>query len=196
MTNAAGHNEDYPLEEAIAVLPNTIAGDTAAVLRGLSCQEAATRLDMPLAPSPKRCRELTSCFGRNSKAVNTGTNRQPNGTAMNCAECRTIWPPSRRGCWTARRAAMQGTPGRLRGLPAEYEAVAGLQRRLIARGRPPPGGRCRDGHAARSSGAIQTGKRNNHEQIIETSLGFGWRGGHPVNSFVDHSKAQARRSKS
>ncbi len=54
MTNAASHNEDYPLEEAIAVLPEHHR--RVILLRyyeGLSCQETATRLDMPLGTVTK-----------------------------------------------------------------------------------------------------------------------------------------------
>ena len=54
MTNATDHNEDCPLEEAIAVLPENHR--QVILLRyyeGLSCQEVATRLDMPLGTVTK-----------------------------------------------------------------------------------------------------------------------------------------------
>ncbi|HTY87117.1 MAG TPA: RNA polymerase sigma factor [Candidatus Acidoferrum sp.] len=52
--DAAGHGEDYPLEEAIAVLPESHR--QVILLRyyeGLSCQETATRLDQPLGTVTK-----------------------------------------------------------------------------------------------------------------------------------------------
>ena len=54
MMTADGQNEDYPLEEAIAVLPEHHR--QVILLRyyeGLSCQEVATRLDMPLGTVTK-----------------------------------------------------------------------------------------------------------------------------------------------
>ncbi len=54
MTNAAGQQADYPLEEAIAVLPENHR--QVILLRyyeGLSCQEVATRLAMPLGTVTK-----------------------------------------------------------------------------------------------------------------------------------------------
>ena len=52
--NAADHREDYPLEEAIAALPETHR--QVILLRyyeGLSCQEIATRLEWPLGTVTK-----------------------------------------------------------------------------------------------------------------------------------------------
>jgi RNA polymerase sigma-70 factor (ECF subfamily) len=54
MTSAADHNEDCPLEEVIAVLPESHR--QVILLRyyeGLSCQEVARRLDMPLGTVTK-----------------------------------------------------------------------------------------------------------------------------------------------
>jgi RNA polymerase sigma-70 factor (ECF subfamily) len=54
MTSAAGHEREYPLEEAIAVLPENYR--QVILLRyyeGLSCQEVAIRLDMPLGSVTK-----------------------------------------------------------------------------------------------------------------------------------------------
>ena len=54
MVDANDSVEDYPLEEAIAVLPETYR--RVILLRyyeGLSCQELATRLDMPLGTVTK-----------------------------------------------------------------------------------------------------------------------------------------------
>jgi RNA polymerase sigma-70 factor (ECF subfamily) len=54
MADAADESEEYPLEEAIAVLPEHHR--QVILLRyyeGLSCQEAATRLDMPLGTVTK-----------------------------------------------------------------------------------------------------------------------------------------------
>src|ERR1035437_4007464 len=54
MANAADSREDYPLEEAIAALPETYR--QVILLRyyeGLSCQEIATRLDLPLGTVTK-----------------------------------------------------------------------------------------------------------------------------------------------
>ncbi len=54
MANAADSRDDYPLEEAIAVLPETYR--QVILLRyyeGLSCQEIATRLDLPLGTVTK-----------------------------------------------------------------------------------------------------------------------------------------------
>lgn len=54
MTSAADHNEDYPVEEAIAVLPENHR--QVILLRyyeGLSCQEVAIRLDMPVGTVTK-----------------------------------------------------------------------------------------------------------------------------------------------
>jgi|SRR5271157_2869080 len=54
MMSAADQNEDYPLEEAIAVLPENHR--QVILLRyyeGLSCQEVATRLDLPLGTVTK-----------------------------------------------------------------------------------------------------------------------------------------------
>jgi RNA polymerase sigma-70 factor (ECF subfamily) len=54
MADANDHVEDYPLEEAIAVLPESYR--RVILLRyyeGLSCQELATRLGMPLGTVTK-----------------------------------------------------------------------------------------------------------------------------------------------
>ncbi len=54
MTGAHDHQEDYPVEEAIAALPETHR--RVILLRyyeGLSCQEVATRLEMPLGTVTK-----------------------------------------------------------------------------------------------------------------------------------------------
>jgi RNA polymerase sigma-70 factor, ECF subfamily len=54
MANAADHAQEYPLEEAIAALPESHR--QVVVLRyyeGLSCQEVATRLDLPLGTVTK-----------------------------------------------------------------------------------------------------------------------------------------------
>ena len=54
LTGAAGRQEDYPLEEAIAVLPENHR--QVILLRyyeGLSCQEVATRLGLPLGTVTK-----------------------------------------------------------------------------------------------------------------------------------------------
>jgi len=54
MTSAADHNEDCPLEEVIAVLPESHR--QVILLRyyeGLSCQEVAIRLDVPLGTVTK-----------------------------------------------------------------------------------------------------------------------------------------------
>jgi RNA polymerase sigma-70 factor (ECF subfamily) len=54
MANAADSREEYPLEEAIAALPETYR--QVILLRyyeGLSCQEIATRLDLPLGTVTK-----------------------------------------------------------------------------------------------------------------------------------------------
>jgi len=54
MTSAADHSEDCPLEEVIAVLPESHR--QVILLRyyeGLSCQEVARRLDMPLGTVTK-----------------------------------------------------------------------------------------------------------------------------------------------
>jgi RNA polymerase sigma-70 factor (ECF subfamily) len=54
MADAADHGREYPLEEAIAALPESHR--QVVVLRyyeGLSCQEVATRLDMPLGTVTK-----------------------------------------------------------------------------------------------------------------------------------------------
>src|SRR5208283_664833 len=54
MANAADSRDDYPLEEAIAALPETYR--QVILLRyyeGLSCQEIATRLDLPLGTVTK-----------------------------------------------------------------------------------------------------------------------------------------------
>jgi len=54
MTSAADHDKDYPLEEAIAALPENHR--QVILLRyyeGLSCQEVTTRLDMPLGTVTK-----------------------------------------------------------------------------------------------------------------------------------------------
>ena len=54
MSDAADSPQEYPLEEAIAVLPETHR--EVILLRyyeGLSCQEVATRLDMPLGTVTK-----------------------------------------------------------------------------------------------------------------------------------------------
>ena len=54
MANAADSREDYPLEEAIAALPESYR--QVILLRyyeGHSCQEIATRLDLPLGTVTK-----------------------------------------------------------------------------------------------------------------------------------------------
>jgi RNA polymerase sigma-70 factor (ECF subfamily) len=54
VTNAADHNEDYAVEEAIAALPESHR--QVILLRyfeGLSCQEVAIRLDLPLGTVTK-----------------------------------------------------------------------------------------------------------------------------------------------
>jgi RNA polymerase sigma-70 factor (ECF subfamily) len=54
LADATDHMEDYPLEEAIASLPETYR--QVILLRyyeGLSCQEVATRLEMPLGTVTK-----------------------------------------------------------------------------------------------------------------------------------------------
>jgi RNA polymerase sigma-70 factor (ECF subfamily) len=54
MANAADHAKEYPLEEAIGALPESHR--QVVVLRyyeGLSCQEVATRLEMPLGTVTK-----------------------------------------------------------------------------------------------------------------------------------------------
>jgi RNA polymerase sigma-70 factor, ECF subfamily len=54
MADVTDHLEDYPLEEAIAVLPESYR--QVILLRyyeGLSCQEVATRLEMPLGTVTK-----------------------------------------------------------------------------------------------------------------------------------------------
>jgi len=54
VTNAADHNQDYPVEEAIAALPEN--NRQVILLRyyeGLSCQEVAIRLNIPLGTVTK-----------------------------------------------------------------------------------------------------------------------------------------------
>ena len=69
----SGSAPEYPLEEAIAVLPESYR--QVILLRyyeGLSCQEVATRLGMPLGQSLKRFRGPTPCFARSSKPRERG----------------------------------------------------------------------------------------------------------------------------
>ena len=82
--------EDYPLEEAMAVLPENHR--QVILLRyyeGLSCQEVATRLDMPLGTVTKTLSRAYALLRQELKARGLrGTNSQQNRTTMNCAECR------------------------------------------------------------------------------------------------------------
>ena len=120
MTNAADHNEDYPLEEVIAVLPeNLSSGDSAAVLRGAFLSgsghtprhAAGHRHQNALA-------SLRSCFGRNLKPVKALTEQS---TKLNNYELRRM--PGQlnrlrgRFAGSRGRAGMPGTLGCLCRMP-------------------------------------------------------------------------------
>jgi RNA polymerase sigma-70 factor (ECF subfamily) len=73
--DAADSPQEYPLEEAIAVLPETYR--EVILLRyyeGLSCQEVATRLDMPLGTVTKTLSRAYALLGRSSKSAKTTKN--------------------------------------------------------------------------------------------------------------------------
>ena len=110
------------MEEAIAVLPENHR--QVILLRyyeGLSCQEVATRLGMPLGTVTKTLSRAYALLRQELEARDPrkrGTNSQPNRTTMNCAECRDNLVACVEGLLDRDAIApMPGTPGNLCGLP-------------------------------------------------------------------------------
>ena len=79
--DATDHREDYPLEEAIAALPESYR--QVILLRyyeGLSCQEIATRLETPLGTVTKTLSRAYALLRQELAARGGGINLQPSGT--------------------------------------------------------------------------------------------------------------------
>ena len=135
-----GSAPEYPLEEAIAVLPESYR--QVILLRyyeGLSCQEWPHASGCRWGQSPKRFRAPTPCCGRSSKP---GKARKQQSNKRNKYELRRMpGQPGRLPGRIARSRAsppVPGTPRKLRGLP---RGIRGHQPLARAAGGPWPRGR-------------------------------------------------------